>query len=93
MTNVHFSTVLQGSTDGATKEANAWRTAINPANRSSTSPFCPISSPNQRAVFSEIINLQAILNLPKSTEHFMSDLHGGVRGFSAHPEQLLRRHP
>ena len=32
--------------------------------------------PNQQAVFSEIINLQAILNLPKGTEHFMSDLHG-----------------
>ncbi len=27
-------------------------------------------------VISEIINLQAILNLPKGTEHFMSDLHG-----------------
>ena len=32
--------------------------------------------PNQAAVFTEIINLQAILNLPKGTEHFMSDLHG-----------------
>ena len=24
----------------------------------------------------EIINLEAILNLPKGTEHFLSDLHG-----------------
>ena len=32
--------------------------------------------PNQQSVFTEIINLQAILNLPKGTEHFMSDLHG-----------------
>ena len=24
----------------------------------------------------EIINLQSILNLPKGTEHFLSDLHG-----------------
>ena len=24
----------------------------------------------------EIINLQSILNLPKGTEHFMSDIHG-----------------
>lgn len=32
--------------------------------------------PNQQAAFTEIINLQAILNLPKGTEHFMSDLHG-----------------
>ena len=27
-------------------------------------------------VMTEIINLQAILNLPKGTEHFLSDLHG-----------------
>ena len=32
--------------------------------------------PNRNAVLSEIINLNAILNLPKGTEHFMSDLHG-----------------
>lgn len=32
--------------------------------------------PNRRAVTSEIINLNAILNLPKGTEHFLSDLHG-----------------
>ena len=24
----------------------------------------------------EIINLQAILNLPKGTEHFLADIHG-----------------
>ena len=28
----------------------------------------------------EIINLQAILNLPKGTEHFLTDIHGGIRG-------------
>ncbi len=27
--------------------------------------------PTQQSVFTEIINLQAILNLPKGTEHFM----------------------
>ena len=32
--------------------------------------------PNRRAAFAEIINLQAILNLPKGTEHFLSDTHG-----------------
>jgi fructose-1,6-bisphosphatase III len=37
--------------------------------------------PNQAAVFTEIINLQAILNLPKGTEHFMSDLHGEYDAF------------
>lgn len=39
------------------------------------------SYPNQQAVFTEIINLQAILNLPKGTEHFMSDLHGEYEAF------------
>lgn len=26
----------------------------------------------------EIINLQAILSLPKGTEHFLTDIHGGI---------------
>lgn len=30
----------------------------------------------------EIINLQAILNLPKSTEHFLTDIHGEYEAFS-----------
>ena len=30
----------------------------------------------------EIINLQAILNLPKGTEHFLSDIHGEYEAFS-----------
>ena len=37
--------------------------------------------PNRRAAFAEIINLQAILNLPKGTEHYMSDLHGEYEAF------------
>ncbi len=37
--------------------------------------------PNEQAVFTEIIHLQAILNLPKGTEHFMSDLHGEYEAF------------
>ncbi len=37
--------------------------------------------PNVQAASSEIINLQAILNLPKGTEHFMSDLHGEYEAF------------
>ncbi|MCI8993860.1 MAG: fructose-1,6-bisphosphatase [Eubacterium sp.] len=32
--------------------------------------------PTVAAASTEIINLQAILNLPKSTEHFITDLHG-----------------
>ena len=37
--------------------------------------------PSQQAVCREIINLNAILNLPKGTEHFMSDLHGEYEAF------------
>ena len=37
--------------------------------------------PTQAATFTEIINLKAILNLPKGTEHFMSDLHGEYEAF------------
>ena len=32
--------------------------------------------PTVQAASAEIINLQAILNLPKGTEHFISDIHG-----------------
>ena len=39
------------------------------------------SYPNRNAVSSEIINLNAILNLPKGTEHFMSDIHGEHEAF------------
>ncbi len=38
--------------------------------------------PNRYAAFTEIINLQAILNLPKGTEHFISDLHGEYEAFA-----------
>ncbi|MBQ3118569.1 MAG: fructose-1,6-bisphosphatase [Clostridia bacterium] len=40
------------------------------------------SYPTKSAVLTEIINLNAILNLPKGTEHFMSDLHGEHEAFS-----------
>ena len=32
-------------------------------------------------VATEIINLESILNLPKGTEHFVSDLHGEYQAF------------
>lgn len=38
--------------------------------------------PSISSVCAEIINLQAILNLPKGTEHFLSDLHGEYEAFS-----------
>ena len=37
--------------------------------------------PTEQAVCREIINLKAILGLPKGTEHFMSDLHGEYEAF------------
>ncbi|RPF48089.1 fructose-1,6-bisphosphatase-3 [Hydrogenoanaerobacterium saccharovorans] len=40
-----------------------------------------IQYPTEQAASTEIINLQAILNLPKGTEHFMSDLHGEYEAF------------
>lgn len=37
--------------------------------------------PNIATASTEIINLQAILNLPKGTEHFLADLHGEYEAF------------
>ena len=37
--------------------------------------------PTVQAASTEIINLQAILNLPKGTEHFVSDVHGEYEAF------------
>ncbi len=37
--------------------------------------------PTKQAVCREIINLTAIINLPKGTEHFMSDIHGEYEAF------------
>lgn len=42
--------------------------------------------PTQKDVMSEIINLQAILSLPKGTEHFISDIHGEHEHF----EHIMR---
>ncbi|WP_372867609.1 fructose-1,6-bisphosphatase [Planomicrobium okeanokoites] len=36
---------------------------------------------SEEKVANEIINLEAILNLPKGTEHFVSDLHGEYQAF------------
>ena len=40
-------------------------------------------------VIREIVNLSAIINLPKGTEFFLSDIHGEYEAF-LHHEQLLR---
>lgn len=38
--------------------------------------------PNISEVTTEIINLEAIMALPKATEHFISDLHGEFEAVS-----------
>lgn len=38
--------------------------------------------PNIQSASTEIINLEAIMNLPKGTEHFLSDIHGEYETFS-----------
>ena len=38
--------------------------------------------PDIQAASTEIINLEAILTLPKGTEHFLTDLHGEYETFS-----------
>ncbi len=42
--------------------------------------------PTEQSACSEIINLKAILNLPKGTEHFITDIHGENQAF----EHILR---
>ena len=44
------------------------------------------SFPTEQSACTEIINLEAILNLPKGTEHFICDLHGENEAF----EHVLR---
>lgn len=39
------------------------------------------SFPTIAAASTEIINLEAIMNLPKGTEHFLADLHGEYEAF------------
>ena len=39
------------------------------------------SFPDSESASTEIINLEAILNLPKGTEHFVADIHGEHEAF------------
>ena len=39
------------------------------------------SFPTIAEASTEIINLEAILNLPKGTEHFLTDIHGEYEAF------------
>ena len=40
------------------------------------------SFPNVTAAVEEVVNLKAILNLPKGTEHFLTDIHGEAEAFN-----------
>lgn len=37
--------------------------------------------PNRYAVYTKLINLSAVLNMPKGTEHYISDIHGEYEAF------------
>ncbi len=58
-------TVLNGKTKNNLKYLNLLSRQYSTINEAST----------------EIINLQAILNLPKGTEHFLTDIHGEYEPF------------
>ena len=40
------------------------------------------SFPNITSAVGEVVNLKAILNLPKGTEHFLTDIHGEHEAFN-----------
>lgn len=46
--------------------------------------------PTVAAAATEIINLQAILSLPKGTEHFITDIHWRVRSVPARDPERFR---
>ena len=50
--------------------------------------------PSEEAVVEAMVNMQAQLNLPKGTEHFISDIHGEVEAFSkvvSHASGAIKR--
>ena len=49
------------------------------------------SFPTIAAASTEIINLEAILNLPKGTEHFLTDIHGEYEERTLHAYLLSGR--
>ena len=44
--------------------------------------YLAVLYPTVEKASTEIINLQSIINLPKGTEHFISDIHGEYEAFS-----------
>ena len=57
-------------------------TPENNRRRSALSCNCfHVVLPTIAAASTEIINLEAILNLPKGTEHFLTDIHGEYEAF------------
>ena len=48
--------------------------------------------PTVQHASSEIINLSAILNLPKGTEIFITDIHGEYDAFNHYLKKCFRNH-
>jgi Uncharacterized protein conserved in bacteria len=55
---------------------------LNPENNLRYLNLLSRQYPTIQSACTEIINLQAILNLPKGTEHFLSDVHGEYESFT-----------
>lgn len=64
---------MQYSSEGATRDLNEETRYLKLLSR---------QFPTIASCCTEIINLQAILNLPKGTEHFLSDIHGEYEAFN-----------
>lgn len=64
------------------KHTTPRRRSLEPDRRTTAIPgLLSQKFPNPAQVSTEIINLNAILGLPKGTEHFISDIHGEYRLF------------
>ncbi len=48
--------------------------------------------PDVKSATEEIVNLSAIMSLPKGTEYFLSDLHGEHEAFIHMLKERIRRH-
>ncbi|GBG93650.1 fructose-1,6-bisphosphatase [Ligilactobacillus salitolerans] len=63
------------------KQINQFENADNSSQQKYLRDLMEERFPTKEAVITEIMNLEAILHLPKATEHFVSDLHGEYAAF------------
>ncbi len=71
----NFSVLATKNTSYAEFTEKGYADMTNNSNVNRFSLELSKSYPNRRSALSEIVNLSAILTLPKGTEHFMSDIH------------------